>query len=110
MRRFAVNETDQALILNLSGEIIMEVVTEFKAAVERRISVSSKPCCIVDLTQVTFMDSSGVGFLIGLKRLCLEQGKQFGLQNLSPPIKKLLEMLRLCEYFAISCQPGGQAG
>ena len=100
MKRLALSETDQALILGLSGEIIMDVVPDLKAEIERLAVATPKPALVADLGEVTFMDSSGVGLLLSLRRICQEQGKAFSLCNPSPPIKKLLDMLRLTDYFA----------
>ena len=98
-------EMDTALVVRLSGEIIMDAVTECRAEVERLALASAAPAVVVDLSAVAFMDSSGVGFLIGLRRLCQEQEKTMAVVNPSPPIKKLLDMLRLTDYFAAP-QPG----
>ena len=101
MHRLAPSETDQALILGLSGEIIMDVVPDLKAAIEELATRTAKTELVADLAAVTFMDSSGVGLLLHLlPPLCQDQGKAFHLANPSPPIKKLLDMLRLTEYFA----------
>jgi anti-anti-sigma factor len=100
MKRLTLDETDQALILGLSGEIIMDVVPDLKAEIERLAVETSKPGLVADLGRVTFMDSSGVGLLLGARRTCQNQGKVFSLRNPSPPIKKLLDMLRLTDYFA----------
>jgi len=103
--QFICDETDQALVVRLSGEIIMDVVSERKAEIEGLATAFAGPCVVVDLAGVTFMDSSGVGFLIGLRRLCQEQGKAMTVANPSPPIKKLLDMLRLTDYFAAPPKP-----
>lgn len=105
MTLLSQKETDQALILGLSGEIIMDMVPDMKAEIERATAGSSHPALILDLGEVTFMDSSGIGFLIGLRRSCEERGKTMSLTNPSPPIKKLLDMLRLSDYFALSAPP-----
>lgn len=94
------DETDAALVVRLAGEVVMDAVSECRDAVERRAKASPAPVVTVDLADVAFMDSSGVGFLIGLRRLCQEHGKALALANPSPPIKKLLDMLRLTPYFA----------
>lgn len=103
--QFTCTQTDQALVVRLSGEIIMDAVSERKAEVERLTREASGPNVVVDLADVAFMDSSGVGFLIGLRRLCQEQGRAMTVVNPSPPIKKLLDMLRLTEYFAVPSKP-----
>ena len=106
MNRVVPSETDQALVLGLSGEVIMDVVPDLKVEIERLADGSAKTAVVVDLGAVTFMDSSGVGLLLGLRRFCKQRDKFFELANPAPPIKKLLDMLRLTEYFA----PGGLAG
>jgi len=109
MKRFTLDATDQAVILGLSGEIIMDVVPELRTEIERLVAQTSKPGLVADLGLVTFMDSSGVGLLLGVRRLCQERGKAFSLRNPSPPIKKLLDMLRLTEYFAANpASPSGE--
>ena len=110
MKRLTLEATDEALILGLSGEIIMDVVPDLKDEIERLVLMTNKPDLVADLGLVTFMDSSGVGLLLGTRRFCQERGKAFSLRNPSPPIKKLLDMLRLTDYFAAgraNC-PGGR--
>ncbi len=99
--QFSQLETDQALILRMTGEIIMDGVAENKPDLELLIERSRRSLLVVDLSGVDFMDSSGVGLLIGLRRLCLEHDKTMSLANPSPSIKKLLEMLRLTDFFAV---------
>ena len=100
MKRLTLGETDASLVLGLSGEIIMDVVPELKTEIERLVAENAKTDLVADLGQVTFMDSSGVGLLLGIRRVCQERGKTFSLRNPSPPIKKLLDMLRLTDFFA----------
>ncbi|OLN24968.1 hypothetical protein DVDV_3744 [Desulfovibrio sp. DV] len=100
--QFTCHETDQTLTVRLSGEIIMDAVGECKAEVERLALETTASSLVIDLSDVSFMDSSGVGFLIGLRRLCQERGKTMAVADPAPPIKKLLDMLRLSDYFAVS--------
>lgn len=100
MKPLTFQATDQALVVGLAGEIIMDVVPDLKDEIERHIMETGKHDLVADLGDVTFMDSSGVGLLLGTRRFCQEQGKAFCLRNPSPPIKKLLDMLRLTDYFA----------
>ena len=99
MKPLTFEATDQALVVGLSGEIIMDVVPDLKDEIERHVLETGKTDLVADLGHVTFMDSSGVGLLLGTRRFCQEQGKAFRLRNPSPPIKKLLDMLRLTDYF-----------
>ena len=111
-------------VLDKAGSLIMErreqigrllsreegkTLAEGKGEVERQAVASCGSGVVVDLGGVTFMDSSGVGFLIGLRRLCQERGKTMTVVNPSPPIKKLLDMLRLSDYFAAAGKPADPA-
>jgi len=105
MERLSHKKTDQALVIGLSDEIIMDVVVEMKAEITQLTESSPQKAVVLDLDRVTFMDSSGVGLLIGLRRMCQEQGKAFSIANPSPPIRKLFDMLRLTDYFAVPKSP-----
>ena len=99
-------ETEQALVIRLGGEIVMDVTPELKADIARLLEVSRKPEVVCDMGQVTFMDSSGVGLLIGIRRQCQEEGRAFRVAEPSPPIRKLFAMLRLTDFFAVSPAAG----
>ncbi|WP_428561003.1 MAG: STAS domain-containing protein [Solidesulfovibrio sp. DCME] len=105
MQRLSLRRTDQEMILVLSGEIVMDMVLERKAEVARLVEEYDGPAITLDLAEVTFMDSSGVGLLIGLRRQCQERGKRFAVVNPAPPIRKLFETLRLTDYFAVPQTP-----
>jgi anti-sigma B factor antagonist len=56
---------------------------------------------LVDLTNVTFMDSTGLGVLIGASRRMNERGGRMGLVCTEGPVLRVLELTRLNEVFAI---------
>ena len=101
MERITASDVADCLVIRLDGEIVMEVVQDVKGAIDTMASASAQPHVVVDLTAVTFMDSSGIGFLIGLKKRIADIGKDFHLYNPPPAIKKLLGMLRLTDYFGM---------
>ena len=57
MQQLLRKETDQALILGLSGEIIMDVVADMKAEIEQLADCSPGKSVVLDLGGVTFMAS-----------------------------------------------------
>jgi anti-anti-sigma factor len=55
----------------------------------------------LDLTDVSYMDSSGLGALVGLKVSALREGYcTLTLVNLSPRVKELLRLSNLTQLFA----------
>ncbi|EFL49979.1 anti-sigma-factor antagonist [Solidesulfovibrio fructosivorans JJ]] len=102
MEKPLYTETDQALVIRLSGEIVMDLAANLKAELTLLIDATQKPEVVCNMRRVDFMDSSGVGLLIGIRRLCQDKGKAFSVADPSPAIRKLISVLRLTEFFAIA--------
>jgi len=101
MEGFEVRREGERVVMILGGEIVMDMIQEYKVRMEHLLSSDGCREVVADLSGVTFMDSSGIGFLIGLRRRAESAGRRFRLQNPSPQIKKLLNMLRLSDFFAM---------
>jgi anti-anti-sigma factor len=56
---------------------------------------------VIDLTDLAFLDSSGLGALVGLKVSSINKGLgKLELVNLSPRVRELLTLTNLSELFA----------
>jgi anti-anti-sigma factor len=56
---------------------------------------------VLDLTDVTYMDSSGLGTLVGLKVSAMKEGYvKLELVNLSQRVKELLRLSNLTQLFS----------
>jgi anti-anti-sigma factor len=77
----------------LDGEAVQHGAQLWKHALE------GSSCCFLELSNVQFIDSTGVGLLIRLqKRARLEQ-KQLVLIGCSPAVRRALELMRLHDFF-----------
>lgn len=56
--------------------------------------------CIVDLSMVTFVDSSGIGALVGLMKF-LGRERRLELCSLAPAVQKVFKITRLDTVFII---------
>jgi len=56
---------------------------------------------VVDLTQLEFLDSTGLGVLIGAHRRALERGGSFRVVITDGPISRLLNITGLIAVFAV---------
>jgi anti-anti-sigma factor len=54
-----------------------------------------------DLSQVTFLDSSGVGALLSLYKLLPSSNPGFKLCRVQPPVQAMIELLRLHRIFDV---------
>lgn len=60
---------------------------------------------LLDLSDVEFIDSSGVGFLIRLRKLARASGQRLILVSPSKPVEATLKLMRLRDFFIIARDP-----
>ncbi len=93
-------DTDKKASENLircSGRIVSGTVEQLQTAVHELIP-EKKPI-VLDLTATSFLDSSGLGALVGLKVSCKRSGAPLRLVNLTPRLKDLFTMTGLAPIF-----------
>jgi anti-sigma B factor antagonist len=56
---------------------------------------------VVDLTAVTFIDSTGLGVLIGAQKHCDETERELRIVVTDPRIRKVFEITGLTDHFAM---------
>jgi len=82
--------TAEHTVLFVSGE--MDIATVDKFTVAAREQLATGPV-LLDLHELSFIDSSGLRALIGLLRECEQEGWSLGVgKNLHSNVKQLLEM------------------
>ena len=85
-------------VLPLYGEIDLNVSPEI-AETFSQIVRSKPPRVVVDLTQVTYIDSSGLAVLIVGMQQVKEYGGKFALAGLQSDVRSILETARLDQIF-----------
>ena len=55
----------------------------------------------LDFSQCVFLDSTGLGVLVGLYKKCAENRSEMILRNLNSDVKKIFQMTRLDQIFTI---------
>lgn len=55
----------------------------------------------LDFSGCSFIDSTGLGVLVGLYKKCSEQGSHMILKHLSADVRKIFSMTRLDQIFTI---------
>ena len=86
---FAVEKS--TLRIFIIGEITHKNVTEMREKIDGKIGELSPKKVVLDLSQLNFMDSSGVGLINGRKRALQEIPAELVIENPSTPIFKLLK-------------------
>lgn len=90
----------EALIYRLRGSLDVATSPSVRAALVEAASNGSNKI-VVDLTKVEFLDSTGLGALIGAHRRALEQGGSVSLVTSEGPISRLLNITGLLRVFPV---------
>ena len=101
MKISIAEQNGAAVVRPTSARVDLEVAGEFRAALVQLID-SGHRHLVVDMSDVSFVDSSGLGALVSaLKALkVLKGGGDVRLANVQPPVVALLEIIRLHRVFA----------
>ncbi len=87
-------------IIQISGEVDLYNVSELKNALFH-LTDGTYSSVIVDMKNVNYMDSSGIGALVaGQKKMKANKGS-FGLLNISDDVLNILKLATLDKFFNI---------
>lgn len=96
---FRVTEGDQALTVHLSGEIDLDRSPEARKALLSSLA-DGRPV-VVDMGEVSYIDSSGVASLVEAYQRAKESKIDFSLQRVGERVLKVLSLARLDSIFTI---------
>ena len=83
---------DKQLIFKLEDEIDEFVVQKIRRKLDNEIEKHMPKEVIFDFNNVSFMDSAGIGLIIGRYKLANMLGGKVNVMNLTTPVRKIFEM------------------
>lgn len=95
---------DKQLIFEITEEIDHHIAEQIRRKMDNEIERYMPKKIVFDFNQVTFMDSAGIGMLIGRYKVIRRQGGIAELKNVKPSIKKIFEMCGLLKIIPINNQ------
>lgn len=81
-----------SLVVLLNGEIDQYVVTELKDRIDVEIEATARKNLIFDLSNVTLMDSSGIGLILGRYKVLKALGGSVAVSGASPSVKRIIDL------------------
>lgn len=90
--RYRFTATPEGLVVSVSGEIDHHSASSMRREVDNIIWNRTPTHLILDMSEVDFMDSSGLGFIMGRYALMKEIGGGLSLRNPSPIVMKMLTL------------------
>ena len=91
----------ESLILKLNEEIDMSSCRTLRNIIDGYIMKYSPKECVLDLEEVNFMDSSGLGLIMGRYNLIKMLNSKMTILNPAEPIKRILSMTELSQEIKI---------
>lgn len=94
---------DAGFLLKLKGDVDMNTSSDVRRALAEVFEQGSSgmKALLVDLSQVRYMDSSGIATLVEVLQNCMKKGARLRLVELSPPVRDVFELARLASVFEI---------
>jgi anti-sigma B factor antagonist len=93
-----MSRKEQPNVLPLEGEIDLHVSPEVAASLRTMIAKKPKQL-VVDLSRVSYLDSSGLAVLIENMQKVQEYGGKFALAGVQESVQHIFEIARLDQVF-----------
>lgn len=97
-------------VVALTGELDIDSVGDVRAAVQDLLAGNRVRVLAVTLAGLTFIDSSGLGLLIELRRLALSADVAFELTDVPSGPARVIAIAGLTETFGLPAPEGPAAG
>lgn len=95
-----VNRTDSVTVVDLAGELDAFTSLDLRETVARLIEEGARDF-VINLERVEFIDSVGLGTLVGCLKRSAEHGGSISLVCTNPQILKVFDITGLSKIFAI---------
>lgn len=97
-----IREHETATVLSVHGEIDIATVPHVREALLRVFTTTLPRHLVVDLSDVTFLDSSGIGVLVGAHRRVTSEGGWFTVVVSTPLVRKVLQLSGLLRVWRVT--------
>jgi anti-sigma B factor antagonist len=96
--QLVLENTDNRLSLRIAGDIDLAIepkLTAVLVALTELLDDDENDSVVVDMTRVTFCDSTGVAFLLRVQQTASAAGASFSIRGASPIVRRVLGVLAL---------------
>ncbi|HMV80255.1 MAG TPA: STAS domain-containing protein [Leptospiraceae bacterium] len=87
-------------LVKLAGRLDITQSDEVESALTKDIQ-SGEGDMIINLGQISYISSSGIRVFVGMVRELGRQGRKLKLCNITPPVKKVFDVVELLDLFDV---------
>ncbi|WP_018751470.1 anti-sigma F factor antagonist [Paenibacillus sanguinis] len=91
----------ETLIVRLSGELDHHTADDIRLRLDEEIGRGNCRNLVLSLKSLLFMDSSGIGVILGRYKLIKQKGGKMVICDVNPPVYRLFEMSGLFKIMPI---------
>ena len=88
-----IDATGEVVTAYLSGEIDHHTAKEMRETIDEAVELNMPTLLVLDFKDVSFMDSSGIGLVMGRYRNLLKTGAELSIMGAPPNIAKMLKLV-----------------
>ncbi|MDH7479458.1 MAG: anti-sigma factor antagonist [Syntrophomonadaceae bacterium] len=82
----------EVLLVRLKGELDLAAADRVRGELDQRMVLNNTRHLLLDLSRVTFIDSSGIGVILGRYRKLAGSGGRLGILRPQPQVKRILDI------------------
>jgi anti-sigma B factor antagonist len=101
---FSVAEFSDHVRVSVTGEIGVASEDQFREVLVSALKPEPR-CLVVDLADVPFMASAGVGVLMGIRRVLSARGGTLVVSSPCPPVARVLEVTGAADLIPVAAEP-----
>ncbi|HHV60605.1 MAG TPA: anti-sigma F factor antagonist [Clostridiaceae bacterium] len=90
-----------ALVIKIKGELDHHTAEDVRQKIDNEIMKSVAKNVVFDFSEVSFMDSSGIGVIMGRYKNLKQLRGKVSLVNLKPQLKKIFDMSGVFKYVPV---------
>ena len=90
-----IEQTGEVLTAYLGGEIDHHTARGMRQEIDNAVELNMPTLLILDFSDVTFMDSSGIGLVMGRYRTLLKTGAELHISGTSPQFYNVMKLAGL---------------
>ena len=99
--RYFMDKKDRTLVVKLDGDLDHHLSQLIRIPIDEKIDKNGIDAVVFDFKNTGFMDSSGIGLIMGRYKLLSRKGGKVFVTNVSPAIKRIFEISGL---YKIVCE------
>jgi anti-sigma B factor antagonist len=101
----ALREENDRMVVTMEGELDMANAPLLQSRIESGELAAAKTV-VLDLQQLTFLDSTGLRVILAARELCWRRGQEFAVTPGSQQVQRLLSVTGVGEHLRTIAEPG----